>query len=98
MLFGSALEVDHADKKLENDARNCLMTVRSAPTTAGGVSGGADVAAAAAAVEALKAYVASLKEHLEREERVIVSAWLNLEPEMYAKYRTYLMGMYKLVY
>ncbi|CAN0347733.1 unnamed protein product [Pylaiella littoralis] len=94
----SALEADHAENQLETGARECLTTLRSAPTTAGGVSGGADVAAAAAAVDALKAYVASLKGHLDREERAIVGPWLNLDPEMYLKYRTYLVGKYRLVY
>lgn len=53
---------------------------------------------AAEVVVALKSYAASLEGHLEREERVLVAKWLNLDPEEYAKYRTYLVGKYKLVY
>eukprot|EP00752_Nemacystus_decipiens_P011548 g10254.t1 len=92
------LEADHSEKQLENDALDSVRTIRCAPQTAGGTSSGDDLASAAAAVEALKAYVASLEAHLEKEERAIVGRWLNLDAEMYAKYRTYLVGKYKLVY
>ena len=96
--LGRDLEADHSEKQLENDALDRIRTLRCAPQTAGGTSSGDDLASAAAAVEALKAYVASLEAHLEKEERAIVGRWLNLDAEMYAKYRTYLVGKYKLVY
>lgn len=92
------LEADHSEKQLETDALDRLKTLLSAPTTAAGTSSGDDFAAAAAAVAAVKAYVASLEAHLEREERILVGRWLNLDAEMYAKYRTYLVGKYRLVY
>ncbi|CAN0248240.1 unnamed protein product, partial [Scytosiphon promiscuus] len=47
---------------------------------------------------ALEAYASSLNAHLAREERALVGPWLNLDAEMYAKYRTYLVGKYRLVY
>ncbi|CBJ28442.1 hypothetical protein Esi_0105_0060 [Ectocarpus siliculosus] len=92
------LEADHSETNLGNDALDRIRNLRSAPTTAGAVSGGADVASAQAVVVALKAYAESLEIHLEREERVLVPRWLNLSAEMYAKYRTYLVGKYRLVY
>lgn len=96
--LGRNLEADHAEKQLEDNALDRIRTLRCAPQTAGGTSSGDDLASAAAVVEALKAYVSSLEAHLEKEERAIVGRWLNLDAEMYAKYRTYLVGKYKLVY
>lgn len=95
---GRDLEADHSEKQLETDALDRINTLRCAPMTAGGTSSGDDLMSAAAAVDALKAYAAGLEAHLEKEERAVVGAWLNLDPEMYAKYRTYLVGKYRLVY
>lgn len=97
-LTRRSLQADHTESALEKDALDSITTLRSAPTTAAAVSGGDDVAAAAAVASAVQAYAASLKAHLEREERALVGPWLNLDAEMYVKYRTYLVGKYRLLF
>lgn len=87
----SDLEAEHSDTKLEENALSLLKPLREEPATATGEM-------AAEAVAALKTYTANLERHLEREERVLVATWLNLDPEQYAKYRTYLIGKYRMAY
>lgn len=84
------LEAHHSDKQLEDKAFSLLKSLREQPTSAG--------EAATETVSTLKSYAAGLEEHLEKEERALVSRWLNLNPDLYAKYRTYLTGKYRLVY
>lgn len=84
------LEAHHSDKQLEEKAFSLLKSLREQPTSAG--------EAATEAVSALRSYTTGLEEHLEKEERALVSRWLNLNPDLYAKYRTYLTGKYRLVY
>ena len=90
------LEADHSDKQLEQSVLSSLKSVREQeqPEQRSANS----EAAADAAVAALKNYTASLERHLLVEERTLVSRWLNLTPELYAKYRSCLKGKYKLVY
>lgn len=92
------LEADHSEKLEEDRALALLKGLREggedddAPATTAGEQAATDT------VTALKRYVASLEGHLEREERALVGRWLNLTPELYTTYRTYLVGKYRLVY
>lgn len=85
------LEAEHSETQLEQKALALLKPLQEAPAAATSEM-------AAEAVAALKTYTASLESHLEKEERALVARWLNLDPEQYAKYRTYLVGKYRLAY
>lgn len=85
------LEADHSEKQQEEKALALLKSLREQP-------GPATNGLATETVAALRDYAVSLEGHLDREERVLVAVWLNLTPELYAKYRTYLVGKYRLVY
>lgn len=85
------LEADHSEKEQEDAALSALKPLREEPAAATSEQ-------AAAVVVALKSYAAGLEGHLEREERALVATWLNLTPDQYAKYRTYLVGKYRLAY
>jgi len=51
-----------------------------------------------ALISAITAWRQQLEEHLEMEEETLVGIWLNLSPENYAKYRTYLSWIYAAMY
>lgn len=90
-LIDRDLEADHSEKQGEHQVFVLLKGLREGGETATSEK-------ATDTVAALKSYVASLAGHLEREERALVGQWLNLTPELYTTYRTYLVGKYRLVY
>lgn len=90
-LIDRDLEADHSEKQGERQVFTLLKGLREGGETATSEK-------ATDTVAALKSYVASLAGHLEREERALVVQWLNLTPELYTTYRTYLVGKYRLVY
>ena len=56
-----------------------------------GLKGNNDAAADSGSVKTLlEGYVDDLHSHLEMEEQTLVGPWLQLTPEQYKKYRTYL--------
>ncbi|CAM9692607.1 unnamed protein product [Laminaria digitata] len=85
------LEAEHSDTKPEENALALLKPFQEDPATVTSEQ-------AVEVVAALKAYAKSLESHLEKEERALVASWLNLDTEQYAKYRTYLIGKYRLAY
>lgn len=89
--FCRDLEAEHSETQLEKSALALLKPLREEPAAVTNEL-------AAEAVDALKTYAESLEIHLEKEERALVATWLNLDPDQYAKYRTYLVGKYRLAY
>lgn len=105
LLFVRDLEADHSEKQLEERVLSCLQAFReeaiqqqSASNASATLATGRAEQLATEAVASLENYAANLETHLEREERILVSRWLNLTPELYSKYRGYLVGKYRLAY
>ena len=85
------LEAEHSETQLEKSALALLKPLQEEPAAV-------TSELAAEAVSALKTYTTSLESHLQKEERALVATWLNLDADQYAKYRTYLVGKYRLAY
>ena len=84
-----ALNVLHEHHKKQDKSLEVLNTLAKEEPTAAELE---------EAAQATKKYVREMREHLALEEDTILSWWLNLSQEQYAKYRSYLSWMYAFMY
>lgn len=103
--FYSDLEADHSEKQLEEGVFSSLRAFNeeAVKRKPGGSSDASPSTRpmeqlAQNVVDSVRAYVTSLEAHLQKEERALVSRWLNLTPDLYSTYRGYLIGKYKIAY